>query len=72
MSSESLTETCNKPGDEQIIKGLNLRIQPRKMTAIVGDSGAGKSTLVKLITRLFDPSDGQVLLDGVAPNRKLT
>ena len=54
----------SRPGEE-ILKGLNLKIQPHKMTAIVGDSGAGKSTITKLVSRLYDPQDGQVLIDGV-------
>merc|ERR1711970_424926 len=41
------------------------KIAPHKVTAIVGDSGAGKSTLTKLITRLYDPAQGQVLINGV-------
>ena len=54
----------SRPGEE-VLKGLNLKIAPHKVTAIVGDSGAGKSTLTKLITRLYDPAQGQVLINGV-------
>lgn len=54
----------SRPGQD-VVNGLNLRIQPKKMTAIVGDSGAGKSTITKLLMRLYDPREGQILIDGV-------
>jgi len=46
------------------LKGINLKIRAGKKTAIVGYNGAGKSTLVKLIMRLYDPTEGEVLLNG--------
>jgi ATP-binding cassette, subfamily B, bacterial MsbA len=46
------------------LTGINIEILKGKVTAIVGASGAGKSTLVDLIVRFFDPSAGQVLIDG--------
>jgi len=58
-------EYPSRPGEE-VLKGLNLKVRPGKMTAIVGDSGAGKSTIAKLLLRLYDPKEGgQVTLDGV-------
>lgn len=56
-------EYPTRPGEE-VLKGLILKIQPNKMTAVVGDSGAGKSTITKLIMRLYDPKAGSVLVDG--------
>ena len=56
-------EYPSRPG-EQVLKGLNLKIQPKKMTAIVGDSGSGKSTITKLITRLYDPKAGTISIGG--------
>jgi len=47
------------------LRDINLTIQPGEKLALVGANGAGKTTLVKLLTRLYDPTDGQVLLDGV-------
>ena len=43
---------------------INLEIQPRQITAIMGRSGSGKSSFLKLIARLNDPSEGNVLIDG--------
>jgi ATP-binding cassette, subfamily B, bacterial MsbA len=47
-----------------ILKDISLRIPCGQVTAIVGASGAGKSSLVNLLTRLYDPTSGQVRLDG--------
>ena len=46
------------------MKGLNLTIKPNQTTAIVGHSGAGKSTIAKMITRLYDPTSGNITVDG--------
>lgn len=48
-----------------ILQDVSLRIPRGQITAVVGASGAGKSSLVNLITRLYDPTAGQVCLDGV-------
>jgi len=48
-----------------VLKNLNFEIQPGKTVAIVGTTGAGKTTLTKLITRLYDVSEGRILIDGV-------
>lgn len=54
------------PGAEiDVLRGVNLSIQPGERIALVGLNGAGKTTLIKLLTRLYDPSEGQILLDGV-------
>ncbi len=50
--------------DRPILKDLNLLIEPYQTIALVGRSGSGKSTLVKLLFRYFDPSYGQILIDG--------
>lgn len=50
--------------DEEVIRGLSLSILPGQTTAIVGRSGAGKTTLINLLLRLYDPQQGQVLLNG--------
>ena len=54
------------PGASRVVLDrLNLRIEAGERIAIVGENGRGKTTLVKLMTRLFDPTDGCILLDGV-------
>ena len=57
--------TFNYPNEEATLKDFNLSIEPGKKIAIVGASGQGKSTLFNLLTRIFDPTEGQILLDGV-------
>ncbi len=53
------------PGtDHDTIKNINLEIEPGKTVVMVGLNGAGKTTLIKLLTRLYDPTEGRILLDG--------
>ena len=47
-----------------MLQGVNARLPAGKVTALVGVNGAGKSTLVKLLTRMYDPASGLILLDG--------
>ncbi|HXR16961.1 MAG TPA: ABC transporter ATP-binding protein [Terriglobales bacterium] len=54
------------PGSPRLILDrMNFRLQPGERVALIGENGQGKTTVVKLITRLYDPSEGQILLDGV-------
>ncbi|KAJ7322390.1 hypothetical protein JRQ81_018677, partial [Phrynocephalus forsythii] len=50
--------------DTQILKGLNLKVEPGKTIALVGFSGCGKSTTIQLLQRFYDPDEGQVTIDG--------
>jgi len=54
------------PGNPKpVLRGINLMIQPHERIALVGENGQGKTTLAKLLTRLYDPTEGEILLDGV-------
>lgn len=50
--------------DNQVLKNIDLTIQKGKQVALVGQSGSGKSTLADLISRFYDPSLGDILIDG--------
>lgn len=53
------------PGaEEPVLKGVDLVARPGEVTAVIGSTGSGKSTLLGLVPRLFDATDGQVLVDG--------
>ena len=53
------------PGTERLaLDDITLHLPPRSVVAIVGENGAGKSTLVKLLTKMYEPSSGEVLIDG--------
>ncbi len=54
------------PGTKrEILRDLNFRLEPGERIALIGQNGQGKTTIVKLMSRLYDPSAGQILLDGV-------
>lgn len=50
--------------DTYALRNVNLKIAPGEKLAIVGENGAGKSTFVKLLCRLYDPTEGEILLNG--------
>lgn len=52
-------------GDEEILNNFNLKIPAGTNVAIVGETGAGKSTLVNLACRFYEPTSGEILIDGV-------
>jgi len=54
------------PGSSRLVlNGLNFQLRPGERVALVGENGQGKTTIVKLMTRLYDPLEGQILLDGI-------
>src|SRR5207247_10326682 len=54
------------PGSSRlIVQNINFRLETAEKIALIGENGAGKTTLVKLLARLYDPTAGRILLDGV-------
>jgi len=54
------------PGTQrEVLKHLNFRLEPGERVALIGQNGQGKTTIVKLMTRLYDPTGGRILLDGI-------
>jgi len=54
------------PGtNRRILSNFNFTLSPGERVALIGENGQGKTTVVKLITRLYDPTEGRILLDGV-------
>jgi len=51
-------------GPVSVLKGIDLRVYPGKVTALVGDNGAGKSTLIKCLTGAEQPDSGEIFLEG--------
>ncbi len=52
-------------GDFKVLDDVSLTIQEHKITALIGANGAGKSTLLGVVSRLLNPSQGEVFLDGI-------
>lgn len=52
-------------GEDWVLRDLDLRVAPGERVALVGATGAGKTSVIKLLTRLYEPTRGRVLLDGV-------
>jgi ABC-type multidrug transport system fused ATPase/permease subunit len=56
----------NYPGGPRVLSDIHIEIPAKTRVAVVGETGSGKTTFAKLLTRLMDPVDGQVLLSGTA------
>ena len=50
---------------QKALSNISLQIKPGESLALVGENGSGKTTLIKLLTRLYDPTEGRILLDGL-------
>ena len=54
------------PGtDRRVLSNFSFTLRPGERVALIGENGQGKTTVVKLITRLYDPTEGRILLDGI-------
>jgi ATP-binding cassette subfamily B protein len=53
-------------GGRSIIKGINFKINSGEKVAIIGDNGSGKTTLISLLLRLYEPTDGEILVNGTS------
>jgi ATP-binding cassette subfamily B multidrug efflux pump len=54
--------------DEEVLKGINLKINKGETVAIVGSTGAGKTTIINLLNRFYEINDGEILIDGININ----
>ena len=55
-----------KNNTEKVLDGINLKIEGGELVGIIGSTGSGKTTLVSMIPRLYDPDEGEVLIDGIS------
>jgi ATP-binding cassette subfamily B protein len=53
------------PGGPEVLRGLSLELEPGQRLALVGQTGSGKTSLARLLSRFFDPSEGEIRLGGV-------
>ena len=64
ITLEHVSFSYSDEGGDPILQDVSLQVQPGEVLALVGPSGAGKTTLVNLIPRFFDPTSGQISIDG--------
>ena len=63
---EFVNVSFSYPGtSRKVIDNVSLKLEPTDRVVLVGLNGAGKTTLIKLLTRLYDPTEGKILLDGI-------
>jgi ATP-binding cassette, subfamily B, bacterial len=63
-SRQETEDTPHHQARVQALEGISFHVRPGQLVALVGPSGAGKTTLTYLIPRLYDPSEGRILIDG--------
>lgn len=61
----TLTGVRFKYGSREVLRGIDLRIEPGELVGVVGPSGSGKSTLVNLVCRFYDPTQGKITAGGI-------
>ena len=67
-NNDTIIEVVNlhkRFGDNEVLKGINTTIRRGEVIAIIGPSGCGKSTFLRSINLLEQPTDGQILVDGI-------
>ena len=66
LKVNDLKKVFHQRGKRDVIavENISFSLQPGEILGIVGESGSGKSTVAKLITRLVDPTEGEIILDG--------
>src|ERR687889_2248412 len=70
IGSVSYTYRTGKEDAVPALHGVNLKIEPGQLVAIIGHNGSGKSTLVKLLTAVLYPTEGEVSVDGMPVDRE--
>src|SRR5215207_10649572 len=65
LDNLSFTYRTDEADAVPALRGLNLRIEPGQLVAIIGHNGSGKSTLVKLLTAVLYPLEGEIRIDGI-------
>jgi energy-coupling factor transport system ATP-binding protein len=69
LDNLSFTYRTDEADAVPALRGLNLKIEPGQLVAIIGHNGSGKSTLVKLLTAVLYPTEGEIRIDGVPVDR---
>ena len=62
---ENVSFSYNSAEEKQVLRSLSFRAAPGETVAIVGQTGSGKSTLTNLVNRIYDVSEGRILIDGI-------
>ena len=67
LQIKHVSKTFNKGtvNEKQALRDLNLTLKEGDFVTIIGGNGAGKSTFIKLICRLYEPTEGKILMDGI-------
>ncbi len=66
-----LRDVSKSFGSVTALSGINIAVEPGEVHCLLGDNGAGKSTLIKILSGVYQPTAGQVLIDGIPPCSRL-